>query len=99
MMFQSRNDDFVTFPEIPAAPGLRHQVDAFCRPANKNDLRFGSRIQEALHLRAGFLISCSRALAQLMDPAMNVGAIYFVEFADRVNNRSEERRVGKECRS
>ena len=72
-----------------------HQVDAFGGAAHEDQLALAARVEESLHLGARRFVGRRGALAQLVHAAMNVGAIHFVELANRFDHRVRLLRRGR----
>ena len=75
MVLHGGDQDFVARADVLPAPGLRHQVDAFRRAPHVNDFAVVGGIQEPLQLDPRILISLCGALAEQVDPAVNVGVV------------------------
>ncbi len=88
------DDDFIARFDVVAAPGLRHQVDAFGGAANEDDLLRSARVEKSLDLGARLFVGFGGALAQLMHAAVDVGAIHFVELDDGVDDGARLLRGG-----
>src|SRR5207245_7496802 len=69
------------------APRLRHQIDAFGRPASEDDL-VGCRSADVFRdVLPGNFVSFRRARAQLMQAAMHVGVVVLVVIPQRIQHR------------
>ncbi len=94
MVLQRRDDNFSAPLHVPAAPGLRDQVDAFGSAANEDDLARVLRVDEALHFGPAVLIALGRALAQLVYAAMDVRVVGGIQVADSVDHLQGLLRAG-----
>ena len=92
VVLHRRDDDLVAGLHVLAAPGTADQVDAFGGAADEDQFIFAARIQKALGLGAGFLVGGGGALGELVNAAVDVGAVHFVEAADGIDHR--ERLLG-----
>ena len=66
---------------------LRDEVDALGGAADEDQLVLALRVEEPSGLGASLLVRGRRTLAQLVNAAVNVGAIHLVELADGVDHR------------
>ena len=62
--------------------------------ADEDQLVLALRVEESARLGAGLLVRGCRALAELVDAAVDVGAIHLVELADGVDHRERLLRGG-----
>ena len=69
-----------------SAPGLRHEIDAFSRPAGEDDLICTSRADVFCNTLPRFLISLGRTRAQHMQPAMHIRVVVFVKIPQRLDH-------------
>lgn len=67
--------------------GLRNEVDRFSGSARKNNLARQWSVDEPPHHVAGIFVGDGCLLAQLMQPAMNVGVLLAVEPGQAVDHR------------
>ena len=86
-MLHFRQQDDITRAKKFPAPRLRHQIDAFGRPAGEDDL-VGRRSADVFRdVLAGSFVSFRRARAQLMQAAMHVGVVMLVVIPQRIQHR------------
>ena len=80
---------------VLAAVAVGDQVDRLGRAARADDLLDGSAaLRKRCTLHAGVLVGGGGALAQLVDAAVDVGAVREIELADRVDHRQRRLRRG-----
>src|SRR5258708_6353695 len=70
-----------------AAVALRHQVDSFRGPSNKNNLPGVGGVDELLHLDPALFVKPRGSLTQLMDCPVDVRVVLGIKAADRVDHR------------
>ena len=78
--------DHVAAADRLATPRVRHEVDRLGGVAREDDLVRVRRADEPRDLGARLLVGRCRSLADLVDPAMDVGVVLAVELVDRVDD-------------
>src|SRR5471030_1437924 len=86
-MLEMRHDDLVALANVLHAPGLRDQVDAFCRAAHEDDLFRRCGANEAPNRVARTFVCIGRASRQCMRGTMNVRVLVRVEIRQAVDDR------------
>jgi len=76
---EDRDHDLVVGFDMRSAIGLRNEVDRFSGSAREDDLARQRSVDEPANRLAGIFVGAGRFLAQLMQPAMNVGVLLAVE--------------------
>ncbi len=79
-------DDRVAAADVAAAPGVGDQVDRLGRVAREHDLVRIRDADEAGDRRPGRLVGRGRPLADLVDPAVDVGVVLAVVVVDAVDH-------------
>src|ERR1700730_15393270 len=74
-MLHGGDNDFVSAPDVGASPRLGHEVDALGGSAHENNFPSISGVQETLHGRARFLVSCRSLFGKSVYAAMNIGIV------------------------
>ena len=69
-------------------PGTGHEVDAFGRAAGEDDFIGAFGIDELGRADARGFIGVGRAVAQLMDAAVDIGVVEFVIMRQRLNHHA-----------
>ena len=86
MMLHLADEHLVPLADVRAAERLGHQIDAFGRAPHEDDLAQVRCVQELLNFFASVLIRASRALAQKMHAAMDIGVVFGVAAHHRVDD-------------
>src|SRR5471032_766537 len=86
-MLEMRHDDLVALAHVLHAPGLRDQVDAFCRTAHEDDFLRRCSANEASHRIARTFVCVGRAPCQCVRGTMNVRVLMRVEIRQTVDDR------------
>ena len=87
VVFELGQEDFVPRPDVAAAPGRGHEIDGFRGAARENDFIRAACVDELRGADAGAFIGRCRAIAQLMNPAVDVAMVVLVIMADRIDDR------------
>jgi hypothetical protein len=87
MLEDGRHDAVAAFDVVPA-PRVRDEVQGLGRVAHEDDLALARRVDEPRDLRAGFLERGGRALAELVDPAVDVRVVLLEDARHRVDHLS-----------
>ena len=79
-------DNLVVLLDVAAAPGLRHQIDAFGGAAHKNDFLGRSSAEELLHLFPRIFIGVSGACRERVRTPVDVRIFMRVEICQPVDH-------------
>ena len=86
VVLEPGDDNLVVFADVPAAPALRHQVDAFRRASHEHDLLGRRCVQEAADLLARGLVRVGRARGEGVSRAVDVRVLVLVEVGDPIDH-------------
>lgn len=87
-MLHLREQNHIVRAEKFSAPRLRHQVNAFRRPARKDDLVRARRPHVSCNSRPRCFVSLRRARAQLVQTSMHIRVVVFVIGTQRLDDRA-----------
>ncbi len=93
-MLHFREQNHVAELKIFCAPRTGDKIDAFRRAARKNNFVGGFCVDKFCRARARGFKRIRRAIAQLVDAAMDIGIVEFVIMHQRVNDRARFLRRG-----
>ena len=94
MVLHLREQDYVTRFDVLRAPGLRHQIDAFGGPARENDLVRAARVDELGSARPRGLEGIRGAIAQFVNPTMDIRVVVLVVMPQGLEHRARLLRGG-----
>src|SRR5437867_2400237 len=86
-MLHFGEQNFVAALEVRRAPGVCHEVNAFCGAARENDFVAAGSVNELRSAVPGCLESGGGAVAQLMNATMHIRVVMLVIIAERVDDR------------
>ena len=87
MVLHDGEHDLVALADMRAAIGAGHEVDGLGGVAGEDDLGVGARVDEAAHRLARLLEIGGGEVAEIMQPAMDVGVFLSVGALDGVEHR------------
>jgi hypothetical protein len=87
VVLHAGDQNLVALPNVGITPGAGDQIDAFRRVSGEDDFAHRRRVHERAHFLPRAFIRCRRALAQFVDPAMDVRVVMFVVRTQRVDHR------------
>src|SRR5712691_1145438 len=87
MVLHLGEQNLVTAPDVPGAPGLGDEVDAFGRAAREYDFVRAARVEVFGGAGAGGLKSRRGAVAQFVDTTMDIRIVLLVIVPQSVDDR------------
>ena len=94
VMLHFREQNHVAGLEVFCSPRTRDEIDAFGRAAREDDFVGAFGVDEFRGARARGFERVRRAIAQLVDAAMDIGVVVLVVMHERVNHRARFLRRG-----
>ena len=94
MVLHDGKHDLVALPDMRGAIGARHQIDGFGGVAGEDDLGVGAGVDEAAHRLPRLLEIGGGEVAQVVEPAMDVGVFLSVGALNGVEHGSRLLRRG-----
>jgi len=94
MVLHDGENDLVAFPDMRAAIGARHKIDGFSSVPGEDDLGIRASVYEAAHGLPRLLEIRGGEVAQIVQPAMDVGVFLSIGALNGIEHRSRLLRRG-----